>query len=165
MKYSKKDTVELAHFIGMQHCIKDINYLISKDGCEELMPFFKNDEQILDMDYVEKVVASVEKRILNKSMDSSFVLSADEEIKIVFVEFRFNYLNMKNVRADDLTEKKIYSCKIWFDKGFVNFYENYYYVFNKDFIEQGRRRLRNLYPRVPNNFVACTIQDIKDTFF
>lgn len=166
MRYSNQETKNLATFIGYPESLEDINTIISRDGCLEAMPFFINEEVVIDMDCVEKKIARSEGRCNNKSMDSAFVaLDADGNCSIVFVEYRFNYQSMKNLRAKDLRGKKKFSHKNLVDLGVTNFHNKYYYIFNDNLKEQARRYFRSLYPSMPNNFIPLTIIDLKTIFF
>jgi len=83
----------------------------------------------------------------------------------MFVEFRFNYKSMKNLKAKDLRDKKKFSKKHVNDFGYTNIHQNYYYIFNPDLKAQARRYFRSLYPSMPNNFKPITISELKDNFF
>lgn len=165
MKYCKNNTELFANNVGFQTCLVNLNDLILKEGCSETLPFFHTSESVIDMDMVERIVASAEKRPPNKSMDSSFIITTNSSTEIVFVEFRFNYVNLKNITPDALVGKKTYSSKIFIDKGHTNIHNDFYYVFNKGYVEQGKRRLRNLHPRIPSNFIGCSIEEVKNKFF
>lgn len=100
MKYSKIETHKFAPKICDTNCLIDINTLIVKEGCSEPMPIFTNNEEVIDMDFVEINLAKAQKRTQNKSMDVAFVvnLGSPENNEVVLTEFRFNYVNLKNLK-------------------------------------------------------------------
>lgn len=166
MKYSKIETIRFGIQIGFKDCLTNLNNLLVKDGCLELMPFFDEKYIVLDMDCVEEKIAKSEGRNNKKSMDSLFILKDSVGIKeIVFVEFRFNYKSMKNLKAIDLRNKKKYSERNIRNLGYTNIHNNYYYVFDPDLNAQARRYFRSLYPSMPNNFKPITISNLKNNFF
>jgi len=166
MKYSNCSTVKFGSTIGFEECLSNFNNLIVKDGCLEKMPFFEDDDVVLDMDGVEGKIAKAKNRCNNKSMDSLFIASDINGIEsVVFVEFRFNYKSMKNLKAKDLRGKKKYSTENINDLGYTNIHDKYYYVFDPSLKAQARRYFRSLYPSMPNNFKPITILDLKDSFF
>lgn len=165
MKYSKEKTLELVNVLDKERCIKDLNTLIKIEGYSGTTDPFSADTVAIDMDRLERFVASSESRNLNRSMDSSFVISNEQSSCIVFVEFRFNYVTIKNVKGLELVEKQQGSCLICTNKGRHNFHSDFYYVFSEGYVQQGKNRLRRLFPLVPNNFVACSIEDIRNDFF
>jgi hypothetical protein len=166
MKYSKFSTIKLGIQTGFRDCLSNLNTLIVKEGCLEGMPLFDNSDVVLDMDCVESKIAKSEGRTNKKSMDSLLVVNDSSGYsQIVFVEFRFNYKSMKNLKAKDLRGKKKYSKKNMNDLGFHNINNNYYYVFDPDLKAQARRYFRSLYPSMPSNFKPISISELKDIFF
>jgi len=166
MKYSRISTIKLGIQAGFKDCLSNLNSLIVKDGCLEAMPFFDASDIVLDMDCVESKIAKSQGRANNKSMDSLFVVKdSNGQCEIVFVEFRFNYKSMNNLKAKDLRGKKKYSLQNINSFGYTNIHKNYYYVFNPDLKAQARRYFRSLYPSMPNNFKPITISDLKADFF
>lgn len=166
MTYSKEATVNFSNKIGYSECLTEINSLIIKDGCAERMPFFDCDCNILNMDCVENKIAKAEKRTNNKSMDSLFIIINENGLEeIVFVEYRFNYQSMKNLKIADLKGKRKFSTKNICDVGHTNFHSKFYYIFNSNLKAQARRHFRSLYPKMPNNFKAIDISELKNIFF
>ncbi len=165
MKYSKVETHNLASKICSVNCIIDINTILVQEGCSETMPIFTNNEEIIDMDFVESRLSSAEKRSPNKSMDSTFVVnegSADTN-EAVLTEFRFNYLNLKNLKKQDLFGKVQGSTNAINGKEIIH--TKYYFIFESSLKQQAIRRFRNMVPSMPNNFVATDIYSLKAIFF
>lgn len=166
MKYSRIETIRFGIQIGFKDCLTNLNSLLIKDGCLEVMPFFDEKNIVLDMDCVEAKIAKSEKRPNNKSMDSLLLIKDSfGNTEIVFIEYRFNYKSMKNLKAIDLRNKKKYSEKHIQNRGYNNIHSKYYYIFDPDLKEQARRYFRSLYPSMPNNFKPISISDLKSSFF
>lgn len=166
MNYSKISTIRFAINIGFKDCLTNLNNLISKEGCQEPLPFFEIDTLVLDTDCIESKIARRESRNNNKSMDSAFICKdASGNQIIIFAEFRFNYKSMKHLKAKDLRAKKKYSTKNFTNLGYNNIHDKYYYIFEPNLKQQARRYFRSLYPSMPNNFKPITIADLKDLFF
>lgn len=166
MKYSRIETIRFGIQIGFKDCLTNLNNLLIKDGCLESMPFFDEKNIVLDMDCVERKIAKTEKRSNNKSMDSLLLIKDSAgNTEIVFVEYRFNYKSMRNLKAGDLKNKKKYSERHIKNKGFTNIHSKYYYIFDSGLKAQARRYFRNLYPLMPNNFKPISISDLKSMFF
>lgn len=165
MKYSKKQTIKLATEINRIPCLINLNDLILKEGCSNLMPVFLNDEIVIDMDCVESKLAKEEKRIKKKSMDSAFIIAnAEKGEEVLLVEFRFNYKNMKNLDKFELFDKVNGSTSA-LKATSINICDKYIYVFNSDLKEQAVRRFRNMVPSMPVHYVATDIVDLKARFF
>lgn len=166
MKYSRYYTIKFGLKTGFKDCLVNLNHLISKEGCLESMPFFNEKDIVLDMDCVESKIARSESRTNNKSMDCCFIAKDinNNEI-IIFVEYRFNYKSMKNLKSKDLRDKKKYSTYNLKNIGYTNIHPNFYYVFDPNLKQQARRYFRSLYPSMPSNFKAISISDLKSDFF
>lgn len=166
MIYSKSETLVLADEINRNKCIKELNFLISKDGCSETMPFFVNEEIVLNMDCVEGKLASEEKRSPNKSMDSAFIITNHDGNKkeILLVEFRFNYENMKNLDKYELFDKVTGSINA-LKKSKTKIKAKYIYIFEPNLKQQAIRRFRNMVPSMPLNYTVLDIHDLKSSYF
>lgn len=163
MRYSNDKTLALATEIGRTDCLKDLNQMISHEGFTGALPFFGNSEIVLDMDCVEGKLASYEKRIPNKSMDSAFVIS-NGKTEILLVEFRFNYRNMKNLDKRELFGK-VSGSRNALISSTLNIQDNYYFVFDNNLKEQAKRRFRNMVPSMPTHYIATDLIDLKALFF
>lgn len=166
MTYSKEATITFSNSIGYSECLTDLNSLISNDGCVEKMPVFNDCCKVLNMDCVENKIAKLERRTNNKSMDSLFVARDENGTEeIVFVEYRFNYQSMKNLKIADLRGKKKFSTKNINNFGYTNIHSKFYYIFNSNLKAQARNYFKRQYPKMPNNFKPIDIMDLKNTFF
>ena len=94
-------------------------------------------------------------------MDSAFLLKSR---KVVLVEYRFNYQNLKNLDSKKLTSKKFYSEQIVVKNKYL-VYSDFYYVFSSNVIEQARRRFRNFNPKLPQVYKVIELKDLKSMFF
>ena len=163
MKYSKEQTIHLATLLNKTTCLQDINQLIVKEGCTEEI-FFIHQEELLDMDCVENQLAKEGQRNRFKSMDSALVVvqESDATHKIILVEFRFNYQNMKNLTKVELFEKVAGSTNALENTLIIE--DKYYFIFKADLKQQAINRLYRMNPR-PNNFIATDIHELKTLFF
>lgn len=160
MRYSKFKTLKLAVNLQKQDCLQNLNTLVVAEGCTEAMPFFTNNEVIIDMDCVERKVAASNGRLQFKSMDSAFVNYIDE---IVLVEFRFNYVNMKNLDKVSLFGKVSGSTAAL--TGYGNIHNRYFFIFNSTLKNQAIRRFRDMNPSMPQNYIATDLIDLKAIYF
>lgn len=165
-KYSIKGTESLATQINMFFCLEDLNSLVTREGCKEIMPFFAHDEIAIDMDCVEAKIANELLRNKNRSVDSAFVISdiigINEEI--LLVEFRFNYqTGLRNLDRKVLLGKVNGSMNIL--NNIRKIHDNYYFIFDLNLKQQAINRLRRMNPVVPSNFIATDINDLKSIFF
>lgn len=166
MKYSKEQTIHIATLLNKTTCLQDVNQLIFKEGCTEKMPFFIHQEEVLDMDCVEKQLAKEEgQRKKLKSMDSALVVvqESDATHKIILVEFRFNYKKMSNLTKVELFEKMAGSTNALENTLIID--DKYYFIFNANLKQQAINRFRRMVPSMPHNFIATDIHELKTLFF
>lgn len=160
LRYSKIDTEKLAIDINKTECLVYLNKLIIDEGCLDEMPVFENNEVVINMDCVEKLVAKSENRKQLKSMDSSFVIGNDQ---ILLTEFRFNYKKMSNLNREELFGKVLGSKNALNNS--QNIHNQYFFIFNSNLKYQAIRRFRNMVPSMPNEYIAIDILDFKNMFF
>jgi hypothetical protein len=165
MKYSKQATEDFARQIGKEECLEPIDQLIVNEGCADQNLLFVGDEFILNMDCVEGKVASAERRASNKSMDSAFITTdaGNTNQEIVFVEYRFNYTNLSNLKKADLFGKVAGSSSALNHP--VNIHSNNYFVFNSNVKQQAINRFNRMNPAMPQHYVVVNMQDVKNLFF
>ncbi len=165
MKYSVEATTHFAESIDKSAYLTDLNILISKEGCST--PIFIQGEIVLDMDAVERFIANEENRNVRKSMDAACVITNSEHIiqKVLLVEFRFNYANMRNLKKDDLEGKVDGSLSIIDLENALPVHEKYFFIFNSNIKQQAIHRFSRFNPRLPNNFIATDIHEFKALFF
>ncbi|HTI57426.1 hypothetical protein [Mucilaginibacter sp.] len=165
MKYSKQATENFAKQIHKEECLESINQLIIDEGCVDQNLNFLGDEVVLNMDCVEGKVASIEKRSPVKSMDSAFVAEdiSGTSQEIVFVEYRFNYKNLSNLKKQDLFGKVVGSTSTLNQPS--NIHGNYYFIFNSNLKQQAKNRFNRMNPAMPQHYVATDMHDIKNIFF
>jgi hypothetical protein len=165
MKYFKHGTNNLALYLGKLSCLKDLNQLILVEGCTETLPFFSNNEIVIDMDCVERETAILATRSLKKSMDCAIVCISDEPIiaDVVLIEFRFNYTSMRNIDRNSLLDKVNGSIACLGIT--LHHSDKYYFVFDKNMKQQAIRRFRNMLPSLPTNYIVVDIHDLRNLFF
>jgi hypothetical protein len=165
MRYSKPETLNLSAHLNRNNCLEDLNQLILNEGYSDVPPVSIDNKIVLNMDCVESELAKEEARNQNMSMDSAFVIvSNDKSIKeILLVEFRFNYQSLTHLKRDDLLNKVSGSTNAL--KNTLNIHQRYIFVFSSNLKEQAVRWLFRKYPRVPNNYVATDIAELKSLLF
>ena len=159
MFYSLQKTIKLGEIIN-KNCLSNLNLISVKDGCSICHDFFSLNPIVLDMDCVE-LSFCIGVKSPQKSMDFAFVSNNDE---VILVELRCNYINLKNLKRNDLLEKRKYSEDILIKHGYSLFYNKIYCVFSDSFKQQAIRRLRNMNPTIPSEFVAISVTDLKSFF-
>jgi hypothetical protein len=160
MKYSKQATVAYAGALGKEECLEPLNDFIIREGYSEGDLGFAAYDELIDMDCVEHLIASYERRSPLKSMDSSFIADNDE---VVFMEFRFNYQNLKNLDRQKLIDKVKGSTTALNNP--TNLHKKYYFIFNSNLKQQAISRLNRMNPMIPQNYIAVDMRDVMDLFF
>ena len=159
MFYSLQKTIKLGEIIN-KNCLSNLNLISVKDGCSICHDVFILNLIVLDMDCVE-LSFCIGVKSPQKSMDFAFVSNNDE---VILVELRCNYINLKNLKRNDLLEKRKNSEDILIKHGYSLFYNKIYCVFSDSFKQQAIRRLRNMNPTIPSEFVAISVTDLKSFF-
>lgn len=164
-KYSKVETLSLAKRINKEQCLVDLNNLIINEGFSGTVPIFIQNEIVIDMDCVEKIVADEERRNRNKSMDCVLVIidSVNSTKEILMVEFRFNYINMRNLDRNSLYGK-VDGTKINLLNE-LNICNEYLFIFNSNMKQQAINRFRRMIPNLPINYIVLDIDDLKLRYF
>ncbi|KMU62805.1 hypothetical protein EZBTHKR_1288 [Elizabethkingia anophelis] len=96
-------------------------------------------------------------------MDSAFVVS-NGKTEILLVEFRFNYVKMKNLDKKELFGK-VNGSKNALRSSTLIIQDRYFFIFDKNLKEQAKRRFRNMVPSMPNNYIATDLSDLKSLYF
>lgn len=160
--YCLNQTKLFADTINCSSCLISLNVLINKEGFDNVEQHIFPDEHLcVDMDNVEKILADIENRNRNKSMDSAYVLRTGD---VVLVEYRFNYQNLRNLKSNTLILKRTHSEQI-VKKYNYSVHSNFYYVFNRNVIEQAKRRFYRFNPKLPQIYKAVDLQDLKLKFW
>jgi len=164
-KYSKIETLNLSKRINKEQCLVDLDNLIINEGFSGAVPIFIQNEIVLDMDCVEKIVADEERRNRNKSMDCVLVIidSINSTKETLMVEFRFNYINMRNLDRNALYGK-VSGTKINLINE-LNTFNEYLFIFNSNMKQQAINRFRRMIPNLPINYVVLDIDDLKSRYF
>lgn len=154
--------------------IRSIHDLICKDddsGQEAYLdsntPIFDDEWLALDLDELERELAqNRDNKEPNKSMDMGFMVSNSDKTVFVLVEIRFNFSQFKNIKKDDLDDKVFYST-ICVNNTLnnINIYPNKYFLFAKNKVQQGRRRLQNMNPRCSQDYQAIGVDNLYQLFF
>ena len=146
-------------------CLIDINELIIKEGYDDEIVAFINNEVVIDVDKLEREVAILEDRSVNKSMDMAFAIKdkTEENREIVLVELKLNYVNnLRNLDIGAILDKPHYTSQLLSSN--LPIHNRYVFIFKFDLMEQAKSRLRNL-PKSPNSFIPMDMNDLKNTFF
>lgn len=165
MKYSRTETLRLSNLINQNLCLEYLNELISDEGCSSPHPIFVNNEIVLNMDCVEADLANAGGRLRDKSMDSAFVIidNTGTISEILLVEFRFNYVNLKNLNRNELLGKVSGSTSAL--NPLSNIHNQYVFVFKSSLKNQAISRLNRMNPRIPTHYIAMDINDLRSNYF
>ncbi len=165
MKYCAQTTQD--HKIAVEHeCLQGLDELMIQEGYIGATPFFHPQVQILNLDIAESKVAAKEMRVPNKSMDLAFGLRDDSLNglkKMLLVELRFNYINMRNLKRSDLIGKVQESKLIMENNPEVEGY--FIFIFQTNIKAQATNRFFRMNPVVPSEYVVMDINDLKQKYF
>ncbi len=162
MKYSKIKTLTLSNSLNKSECLVNFNDLIINEGYTGVLVFNETDI-VLDMDCVELKIAQSEHRVNNSSMDCAFVIDDESNEEVLLVELRFNYKNMKNLDRNKLL-KKVLGSTLAIDNS-IPINNKYIFIFKKSLVQQAKNRLYRMMPKIPNNYLSMSIQELKTEYF
>lgn len=121
------------------------------------------DTLVLDLDAAEVATAKNESRDQNSTMDCAFAVKESNTVNMLLVEFRFNYINLKNLNRNKLIDKVVGSGLL-LDHS-VGIFNEYIFIFQPELKAQAQRRLFMMNPRIPTNYIALDVSDLKSRFF
>jgi hypothetical protein len=165
MKYCRNTTI--SHNIAVTHnaCLQDINCLIVEEGYSGPVPLFTNTEIVINLDKAEEIVARIDGRLQNKSMDMAFGLTnADSSIRVMLmVEFKFNLKVFYNLKKTDLEGKVAGSTLIL--SNIPAIHNLFIFIFKTNHIQEAKNRLARMDPKINNNYVTMDIHQLQATYF
>lgn len=165
MKYCKESTEITANLFDPASILVQLNELIKEEGGLNSTLIFEEETIVINGDLLEEFLAENEKRSKEKSVDVIFAIQDESSnLKIQFVEFRLNYTggySFRNLKLQDLKGKVDGSKKVINDaiNGFFPF------IFQDHLVQQAKSRLYRMSPKVPQEFVAMTLSELKNEFF
>lgn len=165
MKYCKTTTITHPVALAYPEIIEDINIVIEREGHQSTTIIFDTNTVVINLDIAEARVSLAEKRARSKSMDISFgAISADESSrKMVLVELRFNYENLRNVYKGALEEKIEGSKNIL--GGNIEIHEEYIFIFQTNLVEQAKNRFFRTRPSIRNTYRIMDINQLQALYF
>lgn len=164
MKYDKNSTLTHSLAVKLPLIAIDLDLIIHNE--DDLSLSVKNnfpDSKVLDMDLAEVETAKLEARLRNSTMDCSFAITELEDTKILLVEFRFNYVNLKNLNRNKLIDKVTGSISLLGNS--IDIFPEYIFIFQPGLKAQAQRRLFMMNPKIPTNYIAYEVNDLKARFF
>jgi hypothetical protein len=163
-KYCKEANNSISLRDIYPHVVQFINTLVNSEGYVG-PAIFSDDVEVFNLDLVERIIAGNESRCLNKSMDMGFGISNSEsgDKNLLLVELRFNYINLNHLKKDDLVNKVLGSSTIMATH--LPIHGNYLFIFQSGKTEEARSRLFRMNPRIPNNYLAMDLLELKNTYF
>lgn len=158
-EYCKDITTQ--HYIAanFNKCIVNFDAFCKAEGAKKT-PF--SNEECVNLDKVESIMAKSEKRNLRKTMDAFFGIKLGHQKKIILCEFRLNYKNVNNLSKSELDAKLSNSINIIGHNPMIN--NCYLFVFNSNLKNQAYRRLRALYSN-KKTMQAIDLVDLKNLYF
>lgn len=164
MKYSKNCT--LAHYLAVKlpTILKDLDLIIHNEDDSSLKAANNfQDTKVMDMDAAEVETAKQDLRLQNSTMDCCFAISDLNNTKMLLVEFRFNYTNLKNLNRNKLLDKVAGSILLLGNT--IEIFQEYIFIFQPSLKAQAQRRLFMMNPKIPTYYIALDINDLKSRFF
>jgi hypothetical protein len=165
MKYCRTTTE--AHTIAQTYplCVEAIDAHIVGEGYYGILPLFTNGETLIDLDLAEKLMAAIELRAPNQSMDMSIGLKNHNATirEMLLVDFKFRVVNPNNLVQVDMTGKVAGSLLILGTSTTVR--SEYIFIFQPNLVQQARNRLARMIPRIHSGFIAMDINDLKAAYF
>jgi hypothetical protein len=118
----------------------------------------------MNMDFVEHRLASFHRRSPNRSMDMAVGLCNEMGAQeVLFVEFRFNYINLQNLNRVVLEGKVLGTNDIF--RGHYPVREEYIFIFQSNLKEQAKNRIQRMIPQVPSSFAVMDIAELHEKYF
>ena len=155
-----KDTTAQHHItIKFKKCIVNFDAFCKAEGAKKT-PF--SNEDCVNLDMVENIIAQSEKRNSRKTMDAFFGIKLEHQRKVVLCEFRLNYKNVNNLSKSELDGKLSNSINLIGHNPMIN--NSYLFVFNSNLKNQAYRRLRALYSN-KKKMQAVDLVDLKNLYF
>ena len=176
MNYSKTET--LNHFIAKNYpsCVKDLDMIIQTND-NQLKTKLNHFAEVIaiDLDAVQEEIAIRNKKDKDSSTDTFFVaIDANEKHKCILVELKlnvenpYNYFN-KNRNREDLKKKIIDSITLLGKT--IDIHQEYYFVFKlynlkgSPVLDIAKRILFNVSQQNQQNYIALSLNDLKQRFF
>jgi len=158
-KYCNETTKSHGLAKSYSNCIELLSNVSENEGAKS-NPF--SDEECLNMDKVENILARKEKRDARKTMDISFGVADGKNKCYVLCEYRLNYNNPNNLSKSELDAKLSNTKNLLGTE--LTIHKFYYFVFAHNIKQQAIHSLRRLYQN-KSNMVALELADLKDIFF
>lgn len=166
-KYSKEALFKHKIALDYPFLLENINDVLeneSKECTNCSLPYFENNELVINLDLLEKTL--LEKNIIEKrlqSVDISFAILCENQTNMVLVELKLNVKTPNNIEKVSL-ESKVLNSKNRLGSQYP-ICEKFYVVFPKKMIEQARRRFYLMNPKLNNNFIAIDMHTLKEIYF
>lgn len=165
MKYCSGTTIN--HPIAQSHkdCINDINKLIAEEGFTCSAPVFSSNEMVLNLDLAEEIIAKIQKRSKNKSMDMALGLkSMDSTIKeMLMIEFKFNMTSFYNLKKSELEGKVQGSTLVL--SNILPIHNLFIFIFKSNNVQEAKNRISRMIPALNINYIIMDIPELKSTYF
>jgi hypothetical protein len=163
MKYCRQLTE--SHIVTHEFplVLRNINLILIEEGCDVLDNSFSTCNKIvIDGDKLEELIAIKETRDQNKSMDLVFGIKNKSNSKFQFVELKLNCTTFHYLNKGDFLGKVLGTKQAL---GGNNFSTDYYIVFKNNVLEQAKRYLFRVNPRLNNQFKAVNVEGLFCKFF
>lgn len=144
--------------LEFETCVQEIGAICKAEGARS-NPF--NHEICINLDAVEENRAKRHKTERQKTMDLCFAVK-NGKTKMVLVELRLNYNNVKNIREREMRQK--IDCSRGLIKHEPTILDKYFFVFRTNIIHQAESRLRRFNSN-RSNWVGLDLNRLKKLFF
>ena len=171
-------TARLNHFIAKNYpsCVKDLDIIIlTNDNQLKTKPKLFAEVIAIDLDAVQEEIAIRNKKDKDSSTDTFFIaIDTKKKSKCILVELKlnvenpYNYFN-KNRNREDLKKKIIDSITLLGKT--IDIHQEYYFVFKlynlkgSPVLDIAKRILFNVSQQNQQNYIALSLNDLKQRFF
>lgn len=144
MKYCKKTTQTHPIYISHPSCRCAIGQIIIDEGGCNKTKIFGNDE-VINIDAVEKCLAKRERREQRSTMDITFGISdCARDCQMVLIDFKYRHKSFDGISSTALIGKIQGSIEILGNMPKISL--PYYFVVKSKFVHQAQNRVARLFP-------------------
>lgn len=162
MKYCKQLTDNHIVIKEFPSVLKNLNAILIEEGCTLNSSFSSSNANAIDGDKLEEFISKKENKSKSKSMDLVFGIKNNLISKFQLVELKLNCTTFHFLNKNSFLEKVSGTQKAL---GGNNFNSDYYILFNDKFLQQAKKHLFRINPKLNNKFKAIDVEGLYSKFF